>query len=139
MRRSAAQESNSTSESLTTVGEKTPTLRRLMVDKNDGSVGLYARRQFHFSLRFFSCLSKGASPDAPISTSTSGGALAPDLCPCYSSRLKPLLPPSVATKVAPTTLRFSSSLTLSLSAARESSPPKPIIQHSMCLCMLSLQ
>ncbi|MFN4179335.1 MAG: hypothetical protein ACK4I8_03405 [Armatimonadota bacterium] len=44
-----------------------------------------------------------SSPDAPMSTSsTVGGALAPNLRLCYLSRLKPLLPSLVATKVAPT-------------------------------------
>ncbi|MFN4179262.1 MAG: hypothetical protein ACK4I8_03025, partial [Armatimonadota bacterium] len=41
-----------------------------------------------------------------------------------SSRLKPLLQPFVATEVAPTASRFGRSLTLPLSAAQESSPPR---------------
>ncbi|MFN4179441.1 MAG: hypothetical protein ACK4I8_03945 [Armatimonadota bacterium] len=45
---------------------------------------------------------ESASPDAPMPISIVGGALAPNFCLCYLSRLKPLLPQFVATKVAPT-------------------------------------
>ncbi len=96
-------------------------MHRIFTHQFFGCFGGRFSKAPNFSTLFFRRLRRAALRCTDLFFHTNvGGALAPNLCLCYSSRLKPLLPQFVATKVAS---KVNSVFHGNFSAARESSSP----------------